>query len=105
MPLSTSSNFAKPDDAFRAVVEALVGQAERAGDALMPSYTHFRPAQPVLVSHFLLAHAAPLTIGLNCALGPAELRQYVKELSDICEGFVSVHPNAGLPNGPSGSLR
>ncbi|MPX97605.1 methionine synthase [Salinivibrio sp. VYel6] len=45
-----------------------------------------------------LRHVEPLSFGLNCALGPAELRQYVKELSDICEGFVSVHPNAGLPN-------
>jgi argininosuccinate lyase len=42
------------------VVRALVGQARRAGPALMPSYTHFRPAQPVLVAHYLLAHAAPL---------------------------------------------
>lgn len=45
-----------------------------------------------------LRHVEPLSFGLNCALGPAELRQDVKELSDICEGFVSVHPNAGLPN-------
>ena len=43
-------------------------------------------------------HAKPLTIGLNCALGPAELRQYVEELSRISEGPVSAHPNAGLPN-------
>jgi argininosuccinate lyase len=42
------------------VVGALAGQAERAGSALMPSYTHLRRAQPVLVSHFLLSHAAPL---------------------------------------------
>jgi argininosuccinate lyase len=42
------------------VVAALAAQARAAGDALMPSYTHFRPAQPVLVAHFLLAHAAPL---------------------------------------------
>ncbi|MDR1989074.1 MAG: argininosuccinate lyase [Acidobacteriaceae bacterium] len=42
------------------VIRALVGQARAAGDGLMPSYTHFRPAQPVLVAHFLLAHAAPL---------------------------------------------
>jgi methionine synthase (B12-dependent) (EC 2.1.1.13) len=45
-----------------------------------------------------LRHVEPLSFGLNCALGPTELRQYVKELSEICEGFVSVHPNAGLPN-------
>ena len=42
------------------LIGALTRQARDAGDALMPSYTHFRPAQPVLVAHFLLAHAAPL---------------------------------------------
>jgi argininosuccinate lyase len=47
-------------DAVARIIGALVGQANAAGDALMPSYTHFRPAQPVLVAHFLLAHAAPL---------------------------------------------
>ena len=46
--------------ALAAVIGALTRQARSAGDALMPSYTHFRPAQPVLVAHFLLAHAAPL---------------------------------------------
>lgn len=45
-----------------------------------------------------LRHAEPLSIGLNCALGPKELRQYVQELSRISESFVSAHPNAGLPN-------
>lgn len=45
-----------------------------------------------------LRHIEPLSIGLNCALGPAELRQYVEELSGICECYVSAHPNAGLPN-------
>ncbi len=46
--------------AVRGVMAALLGQARSAGDALMPAFTHFRPAQPVLVGHFLLAHAAPL---------------------------------------------
>ncbi len=45
-----------------------------------------------------LRHAEPLSIGLNCALGPAELRQYVEELARIAECRVSAHPNAGLPN-------
>lgn len=45
-----------------------------------------------------IAHAQPLSIGLNCALGPEELRPYVQELSRVCETFVSIHPNAGLPN-------
>jgi argininosuccinate lyase len=42
------------------VVQALAAQATSAGAALMPAFTHFRPAQPVLVAHFMLAHAAPL---------------------------------------------
>src|SRR5947199_87383 len=46
--------------AIAAVVDALAAQAASAGDALMPSFTHFRPAQPVLVAHFFLSHVAPL---------------------------------------------
>ncbi|MBZ5556640.1 MAG: argininosuccinate lyase [Acidobacteriia bacterium] len=46
--------------AIAGVVDALAAQAAAAGDALMPSFTHFRPAQPVLVAHFFLSHAAPL---------------------------------------------
>jgi argininosuccinate lyase len=42
------------------VVGALADQATAAGDALMPSFTHFRPAQPVLIAHFFLSHVAPL---------------------------------------------
>ena len=45
-----------------------------------------------------LRHVKPLSFGLNCALGAAELRQYVEELSRLCDCFVSAHPNAGLPN-------
>jgi argininosuccinate lyase len=43
-----------------ALVAACADQAERAASALMPSYTHFRRAQPVLVSHFFLSHASAL---------------------------------------------
>ncbi|MFC3396843.1 methionine synthase [Brenneria rubrifaciens] len=45
-----------------------------------------------------LRHCRPLSFGLNCALGPDELRQYVAELSRIAECYVTAHPNAGLPN-------
>src|SRR5687768_13451156 len=45
-----------------------------------------------------VAHARPLSIGLNCALGPAALRPYVQELSRVAPVLVSTHPNAGLPN-------
>ncbi|EMD6373492.1 methionine synthase [Morganella morganii] len=45
-----------------------------------------------------MRHIRPISFGLNCALGPAELRQYVAELSRIADCYVSTHPNAGLPN-------
>src|SRR5919198_2609718 len=47
-------------DAVKRVIAACADQAERAGDALMPSYTHLRRAQPVLAAHFFLAHASAL---------------------------------------------
>ncbi|HEX4977284.1 MAG TPA: methionine synthase [Nocardioides sp.] len=43
-------------------------------------------------------HARPLAVGLNCALGAADLRPYVAELSRVADCFVSCYPNAGLPN-------
>lgn len=43
-------------------------------------------------------HAEPLSIGLNCALGAAEMRPHVEELSGIASCYVSAYPNAGLPN-------
>ena len=45
-----------------------------------------------------LSHAQPISFGLNCALGADQLRQYVEELSTVCDTHVSAHPNAGLPN-------
>ncbi|WP_086931815.1 methionine synthase [Agarilytica rhodophyticola] len=45
-----------------------------------------------------LAHAHPLSIGLNCALGAKELTPYIAELSRVANAHVSAHPNAGLPN-------
>ncbi|MEP6778607.1 MAG: homocysteine S-methyltransferase family protein, partial [Gemmatimonadaceae bacterium] len=45
-----------------------------------------------------VAHANPLSIGLNCALGAAQLREHVVALSRLSNTFVSAHPNAGLPN-------
>ena len=45
-----------------------------------------------------IAHGRPLSVGLNCALGAKDLRPHVETLSRIVEGYVSAHPNAGLPN-------
>ena len=43
-------------------------------------------------------HARPIAVGLNCALGAAEMRPYVAELARVADTFVSCYPNAGLPN-------
>ncbi|RMG96229.1 MAG: methionine synthase [Chloroflexi bacterium] len=45
-----------------------------------------------------IRHAEPLIVGLNCALGARDLRAYIQELSQIADTYVSVYPNAGLPN-------
>ena len=45
-----------------------------------------------------LSHFPLLSIGLNCALGPNEMRPYIEELSNISPFFVSAYPNAGLPD-------
>ena len=43
-------------------------------------------------------HARPLAVGLNCALGGRQLRPYAQELAGIADTFLSLYPNAGLPN-------
>lgn len=48
--------------------------------------------------YYSMRHVSPVSMGLNCALGPDLLRQYVEEISNISECLVSAHPNAGLPN-------
>jgi 5-methyltetrahydrofolate--homocysteine methyltransferase len=45
-----------------------------------------------------VAHARPLSVGLNCALGAAEMRPHIAELSKIASCYTSAYPNAGLPN-------
>jgi 5-methyltetrahydrofolate--homocysteine methyltransferase len=45
-----------------------------------------------------VAHANPISIGFNCALGAKEMRPYLKELSEKAPFFISAYPNAGLPN-------
>ena len=45
-----------------------------------------------------VSHAPLLSVGLNCALGPKEMRPHVEELSGLAPCFVSAYPNAGLPN-------
>ncbi|WP_338024854.1 homocysteine S-methyltransferase family protein [Alteromonas antoniana] len=48
--------------------------------------------------YYSMRHVTPFSFGLNCALGPDLLRQYVDEVAGVAECLVSAHPNAGLPN-------
>jgi len=45
-----------------------------------------------------IAHARPLAVGLNCALGGKEMRPYIAELARVADCYISCYPNAGLPN-------
>ncbi|MFC4991363.1 methionine synthase [Rubritalea tangerina] len=45
-----------------------------------------------------VAHVKPLAVGLNCSLGPDQMREFIGELSRVCETFVSCYPNAGMPD-------
>ena len=49
-----------------------------------------------------VSHASMLTIGLNCALGPKQMRQYVETLANIAPKYISCYPNAGMPDGFGG---
>ncbi|MDR1611012.1 MAG: methionine synthase, partial [Candidatus Symbiothrix sp.] len=45
-----------------------------------------------------IAHAKPLSVGLNCSFGAADMKPFLKELARIAPYYISAHPNAGLPN-------
>ena len=47
---------------------------------------------------YAVRHARPVTIGLNCSFGAAQLRPHVRTLSAIADTLVMIYPNAGLPN-------
>ncbi len=54
--------------------------------------------QTVEAFWYSIRHAGPLIVGLNCSLGPGQLRPYLSELARIADTAVACHPNAGLPN-------
>lgn len=54
--------------------------------------------QTVEAFYISVAHAAPLSIGINCALGAKEMKPYLYALDRIADCYISVYPNAGLPN-------
>src|SRR5215467_10038155 len=45
-----------------------------------------------------IAHASPLSVGLNCALGARQMRAHIAELSRVADALICAYPNAGLPN-------
>jgi len=47
-------------------------------------------------------HARPYTVGINCALGAAQMKKFYKSLTDLNPGWCHVYPNAGLPNAMGG---
>jgi len=47
---------------------------------------------------YSMMHADPISIGFNCALGAADMRQHIDEVSRVAGTYISTHPNAGLPN-------
>jgi len=55
-------------------------------------------AQTVEAFWISIAHANPLSVGINCALGPAQMRPFVEELSRVATCYFSCYPNAGLPD-------
>ncbi len=59
-------------------------------------------AQSVEAFWTSVSHAPMLTIGLNCALGPKEMRPYMEALANLAPKYISCYPNAGMPNGFGG---
>ncbi|MFN0199500.1 MAG: methionine synthase [Planctomycetaceae bacterium] len=45
-----------------------------------------------------ISHFPMMSVGLNCGVGPKQMRPYVENLSQVADRFISCYPNAGLPN-------
>ena len=73
-----------------------------AGDDLRhhhrPLRPHCCPGQTPAAFWHSVRHAAPLSIGLNCALGAKEMRAHIAEIGRVADTLVCAYPNAGLPN-------
>src|SRR5262245_22427535 len=89
--------------AFFAIQSIFEEGARRA--PIMASVTFIQPGsnrgvtgQTVEAFWNSISHVPLLSVGMNCALGPREMRPLIEELADIAPIFVSAHPNAGLPD-------
>ncbi|GAA5484442.1 vitamin B12 dependent-methionine synthase activation domain-containing protein [Haloferula sargassicola] len=78
------------EDGFRLpiIISAAVG---RGGETMIS-------AQKVEALWNSVEHVKPLAVGLNCSLGPEEMRAFIEELSNVCGTYVSCYPNAGMPD-------
>ncbi|MGB1128873.1 MAG: methionine synthase, partial [Haloferula sp.] len=78
------------EDGFKLplIISAAVG---RGGETMIS-------AQKVEALWNSVAHVKPLAVGLNCSLGPDEMRPFVEEMSKVSDTFVSCYPNAGMPD-------
>ncbi|HEY5621431.1 MAG TPA: methionine synthase [Pontiella sp.] len=47
---------------------------------------------------YSIEHAAPISVGINCALGAEDMRPYIEELAEVAPCYISIYANAGLPN-------
>jgi 5-methyltetrahydrofolate--homocysteine methyltransferase len=47
---------------------------------------------------YSIEHAKPISVGINCALGAADMRPYIEELGEVAPCYISIYANAGLPN-------
>jgi len=54
--------------------------------------------QTIAAFYHSIRHARPFSVGINCALGGAQMRPYLEELAQMAECYTTCHPNAGLPN-------
>jgi len=54
--------------------------------------------QTIAAFYHSIRHARPFSVGINCALGGAQMRPYLAELAQLAECYTTCHPNAGLPN-------
>ena len=89
--------------AFFAIQEAFASGAKRV--PIMASVTFIQAGsnrgvtgQTIEAFWNSISHVPLLSVGMNCALGPKEMRPLIEELSSLAPVFVSAHPNAGLPN-------
>ena len=89
--------------AFFAIQEAFASGARRV--PIMASVTFIQAGsnrgvtgQTVEAFWNSISHVPLLSVGMNCALGPKEMRPLIEELSQIAPIYISTHPNAGLPN-------